>query len=237
MATYLLAHGAGLGGWVWKKVARRLQAAGHEVFTPTYTGLGERAHLGHSAIDIDHHIEDICAVIETEELDRFVLCGHSYGGTVITGVAERMSARIAALVYLDAWLPNSGESSFSRLGEDGEAKIRQAAAAHGDGWRVPMRSAQDQGIRDADDRAWYDRHLVGHPIGCMAQPIVHTQPWQRVPSRTFIHCNGAGPTQFDAIAAKLETDASWALHHLPCGHMAMVDLPDEVTQILIGVAP
>ena len=112
MTTFVLVHGAWMGGWCYKRVARLLRQAGHEVYTPTLTGLGERAHLINRAIDLDTHVQDIVGVIRCEELSDVVLCGHSYGGMVITGVAEQIAAKIRSLVYLDAFVPENGKCLF-----------------------------------------------------------------------------------------------------------------------------
>lgn len=236
MATFILVHGASLGGWVWKKVTTRLRDAGHDVFAPTLTGLGDRAHLGHKGINLDSHIADILGVIETEELQNFILVGHSYGGRVITGVAEKSAGRIAALVYLDAFLPKSGDSSFSHMDETQAKKVRKIVEEKGDGWRFPGRTASVFGIRDASDAAWLDRRSIGQPIGCMEQPIIHSGAWQQVKNLTYIHCTENDPSPFGAIAARLSSNPSWACHTLACGHIAMIDMPQELTEILRGVA-
>src|SRR5713226_3159825 len=108
MTTFLLAHGGWVGGWYWGRVTPLLGAAGHRVFTPTLTGCGERAHLINPAIDLDTHIEDVVNVIQYEDLRDVVLVGHSYGGMVITGVAEHVAERLAHLCYLDAFVPEDG---------------------------------------------------------------------------------------------------------------------------------
>ncbi|MEM1164180.1 MAG: alpha/beta fold hydrolase, partial [Pseudomonadota bacterium] len=113
MATFLLAHGAWNGGWAWRKLRPLMQAAGHDFWTPTYTGLGERAHLAHRGIDLDTHIADIMGVIEAEELQDIVLVGHSYGGMVATAVADRARDRVQRLIYVDAFAPRDGDSVAS----------------------------------------------------------------------------------------------------------------------------
>jgi pimeloyl-ACP methyl ester carboxylesterase len=110
--TFVLVHGAWSGGWCYHKVAARLRASGYEVFTPTLTGQGERSHLRDGSINLSLHIEDVCNVFHYEGLTRAVLAGHSYGGMVITGVADRIADKISALVYLDAFLPEDGQSLF-----------------------------------------------------------------------------------------------------------------------------
>ena len=115
MATFVLVHGAWHGSWCWKRVRKALQARGHDVFTPTLTGVGERSHLLSPDVNLDTHITDVVNLIRWEELSGIVLCGHSYGGCVITGVADRLSDRIAALVYLDAFVPEDGQSLYDIL--------------------------------------------------------------------------------------------------------------------------
>jgi len=117
MATFLVAHGAWSAGWAWKKMRPLLRARGHELYTPTHTGLGERSHLAHAGIDLDAHIADILAVLQFEDLRDVVLVGHSYGGMVATGAADRAADRIARLVYLDAFVPRDGQSLFDLVGE------------------------------------------------------------------------------------------------------------------------
>ena len=115
MATFVVAHGAWSAGWAWKKMRPLLRDKGHELFTPTYTGVGERAHLATPEVGLETHIQDILAVLEAEDLSGIVLVGHSYGGMVATGVADRAASRIAQLIYLDAFVPRSGQSLFDLL--------------------------------------------------------------------------------------------------------------------------
>ena len=118
MANFVLVHGAWHGGWCWVRVARILRDAGHEVFTPTLTGLGERVHLASADISLDTHVADVLGVLESEELEDVVLCGHSYGGMVVTGVAAQAAKRIDTLVYLDAFVPEDGQSVFELMGPE-----------------------------------------------------------------------------------------------------------------------
>src|SRR4051812_32124812 len=109
MATFLICHGAWSGGWSWRKVRPLLRAAGHQGFTPTHTGLGERAHLAHPLVDLETHVRDVLAVIEAEDISDLVLVAHSYGGMVGTVVADRVPGRIRHLIYLDAFVPADGQ--------------------------------------------------------------------------------------------------------------------------------
>ena len=132
--TFLVCHGAWSAGWAWKKMHPLMAAAGHRLVTPTYTGLGERAHLANPSIDLETHIEDVLDVIKYEDLRDIVLVGHSYGGMVATGVADRARDRVTQLIYIDAFVPADGQSLFD-LNE--VARQRMQELATGDGWRVP----------------------------------------------------------------------------------------------------
>src|SRR4051812_23470984 len=135
-ATFVLVHGAWHGGWCYKEVAHLLRQAGHEVYTPTLTGLGERAHLMSRTIDLSTHIEDILAVIRCENLSDVVLCGHSYGGMVIAGVAEQIADKLRTLVFLDAFVPENGKSLSDYLPTEQVEHMRADAAQNGDGYKV-----------------------------------------------------------------------------------------------------
>src|SRR5687768_6397697 len=130
--TFVVAHGAWSSGWAWKKMHPLMQARGNRLFTPSYTGLGERAHLAHPNIDLETHITDVVNVLVFEDLRDIVLVAHSYGGVVGTGVADRARDRIRRLVYLDAFVPEDGKSFFDLTGQ---GQLMRTAAV--DGWRVP----------------------------------------------------------------------------------------------------
>jgi len=138
MATVVLAHGAWSAAWAWKKMRPLFRTAGHEFFSPTYTGLGERAHLARPDIDLSTHVQDVLAMLEIEDLTQVTLPGHSYGGMVATGVADKAPGRIARVVYIDAFAPKDGQSLFDLLGPKGEARMRAGAAKDGDGWKLPL---------------------------------------------------------------------------------------------------
>src|SRR5579863_4737123 len=136
MANYVLVHGAWHGSWCWKRVRRALQAAGHEVFTPALTGVGERSHLASAGVNLSTHVADVVNLIRWEELSGVILCGHSYGGCVISGVADQIPERIRALVYLDAFILEDGESLFDVVPPAQGPAMRQQAQTSGDGWKV-----------------------------------------------------------------------------------------------------
>src|SRR3954454_19634713 len=134
MATFVLVHGAWHGSWCWKRVRKALQMRGHDVFTPTLTGVGERSHLLSPDVTLDTHIEDVVNLIAWEELSDVVLCGHSYGGCVITGVADRLPDRVGAMVYLDAFVLEHRQSLHDTLPPAQKALQIELAREHGEGW-------------------------------------------------------------------------------------------------------
>lgn len=144
MATFILVHGAWDGGYVWREVATQLRKEGHEVYTPTLTGLGERAHLAHSGVGLKTYIQDIVNVIHYEKLKDVILVGHSYAGMVITGVAEIIPEFIKNIVYVDAMIPNIGDSVMDISGPEMSSHFIEEVKVHGDGWRIIPRNASDQ---------------------------------------------------------------------------------------------
>jgi pimeloyl-ACP methyl ester carboxylesterase len=137
MATFVIVHGAWSGAHAWRWVRPLLREAGHEVFTPTLTGLGERAHLATPETDVDTHVADVAAVLHFEDLADVVLVGHSYGGLVISALADRHPERVAQLIYLDADVPEDGDCEFDFFPADERAGLEEAARTRGDGWKVP----------------------------------------------------------------------------------------------------
>ena len=164
---FLVCHGAWGGGWSWKKMHPLMQAADHRLVTPTYTGLGERVHLASPSIDLETHIQDVLNVIRYEDLGNVVLLGHSYGGMVATGVADRARDRVKQLIYLDAFVPDDGQSLFD-LNEAGREPMRALANA-GDGWRVPPNPTPAD--TPPEDVAWLNARRVDMPIRCFETPL------------------------------------------------------------------
>src|SRR6266487_878936 len=167
MAVFVLVHGGWGGGWEWRRVEERLRAAGHDVFRPTLTGLGERRHLLNREVDLDTHIEDVLALLHFEDLDDVVLCGQSYGGMVVTGVADRTPERIRHLVYIDGFVPHSGESVFDLFPDAFAETLREKARQNGDGMRVPFFLSAEQAT--AARGAWYAERISDHPLNTFEQ--------------------------------------------------------------------
>ncbi len=242
MATFVLVHGAWHGGWCYKRVAAHLRAAGHEVYTPTLTGLGERAHLMSRAVNLDTHIRDIVGVFRWEELTDVVLCGHSYGGMVITGVADKVPEKIRSLVYLDAFVPNSGESLFDLVTPETRAAFREDAQQNGEGYLMTPIPAAVFNV-NPKDAGWVDRMCVKHPLACFEQKISLSGGLARINKRTYILAPGwappaamGGQSPFVPLAEGLRQDPAWRVHSMPCGHDAMVDMPKELAELLVAAS-
>ena len=239
MATFVLVHGAWHGGWCYRDTAKALRDAGHTVFTPTHSGLGERSHQRGEAITLETHIRDVCGVIEWEELNDVILCGHSYGGMVITGVADRMADRIKALVYLDAFVPENGDSLIDLINK---ALPPEVAAVFVGGFRgaaLEGRSGMTQPIPAemfqiaAANRAWVDRRCVPQALATLDMPALLTGDAAKVAKRLFILADAWDPSPFRHFAAKFDGAPGWRVTKLPSSHDVMVDMPQELARELL----
>jgi len=207
--------------------------AGHRVFTPTLTGLGERAHLLTREVGLSTHIQDVVAVIESEELQRIVLVGQSYAGVVITGVADRMPERLSHLVYLDAFVPGNGQSIADLVGPQMIASLQEAGKSAGEGWRVPPLPPQACGVSEERDVCWMSRRMGFHPLKTMLDPLHLTRQNCPVP-KTFIYCNKPAMGFFESFVQKARAE-KWNVHELATGHTAMVTAPAELSRILLSI--
>ena len=232
MSSFVLVHGAWHGSWCWKRVRAGLQAQGHDVFTPTLTGLADRSHLLSRAVNLETHIQDVVNLIRWEELTDIVLCGHSYGGCVISGVADRMPEHIRALVYLDAFVLEDGENQMQHLTEMQSHQFREGVKNLGEGWKVPPIPAAVFNV-NAADREWVDRQCTMQPIGTMQQPLSLTGGIQKIQNVTFILATGYTPgSPFPPFYEKAKAKG-WKTQTVPCGHDVMLDLPEELTTLLV----
>jgi pimeloyl-ACP methyl ester carboxylesterase len=233
MATFVLVHGAWHGSWCWKRVRKQLQAEGHEVFTPTLTGVGERSHLLSPQVTLDTHVADIVNLLRWEELTEVVLCGHSYGGCVITGVADRAPERLRALVYLDAFILENGQSLHDVLPREvAEAQVRGAAET-GDGWRVPPITAEFFRV-NLTDRAWVDRQCTAQPLATFQQRLRVDRTFPAAKS-THILATGYEHSPFPPFH-EIAKRKSWKTLTVDCGHDVMLDKPAELVAMLRDAA-
>jgi pimeloyl-ACP methyl ester carboxylesterase len=237
MATYVLVHGGGHGGWCYQRVARILRDAGHEVYAPTLTGLGERAHLLSKDVDLDMHVRDVVALLYYEDLHDVILVGHSYGGMVITGIADRAADRIGRLVYLDAANPVNGQSLVDVAGPIIEATRPLGQVV--DGVELVLLPAPGgaafYGVTDPDDISWMDERLTGHPWRCFEQPLQLTNEaalWEM--PRYHIVCSSTLATRDRALMDEArEANRLW---EIDTGHDLMITEPKKVADALLEVA-
>jgi len=232
MTTFVLVHGAWHGGWCWQRVAWLLRVAGHDVYTPTLTGLGERAHLLGPEIRLHTHVQDIVGVLEYEDLRDVVLVGHSYSGMVITGVAEQAAERLRHLVYLDAFVPVDGQSMNDLLAPEVVTVFNEQARLEGNGYGIPPLS-DSFGITAADDLAWVRARLGMHPLNTHLDPVqLSNQLAHRLP-RTYLYCGGP---ILKAVADRLRSDPDWHVLDFETGHDAMVTEPEALSRLLGDLA-
>jgi len=234
LAIIALAHGAWSAAWAWKKVRPLMAAAGHQFFAPTYTGLGERAHLASQSNDLETHIQDVLGVLTYEYLREVVLIGHSYGGMVATGVADRARGRIARLIYLDAFVPANGQALID-LVPAGERQRLLDSVKSGDGWRVtPNPTPPDTSPEDLE---WIGKYRMPQSVRCFDQPLQLNA--ELTLPRAYIHCTRyAEQKPFAQFANRAQREAGWQVYDLDASHSPNVTAPtafmDALRQALAG---
>lgn len=239
--TYVLVHGSAHGGWCWGRVASRLRLAGHAVWTPTLTGLGERRHLLALDTDLDTHCTDVMNLLKYEELDDVILVGHSYAGIVISMVADRMPGPLRRLIYLDAQIPSNNESWADRQPEVASERMRAAlaytASISGEvpvmQFTPPFDTARMLGLTKDDDIAWVNRRVTDHPLSTYLQRVEFKNPIGNGVAKTYIACTGATLRVFDASKAMARSDPAWHYVTLDSCHDCMVSDPNEVADLLM----
>jgi pimeloyl-ACP methyl ester carboxylesterase len=234
MASFVLVHGAWHGGWCWKKVTPLLRRAGHEVYTPTLTGLGERVHLASAAVDLSTHIQDVVNILEYEDLQEVVLVGHSYGGMVIAGVADRIPERIAHIVYLDAFVPQDGESVFVLFGEP-EPEDQENLPGNDEGWQLPVDEELVNIWLGPADLPWALSRLAPQPIKTFQEPVHLINRSATATPATYIHCTYQPTGHPFAESIRRAQTMGWHYWELAAGHDAMVTMPKELVHLLLEV--
>jgi len=245
-APIVLVHGAWGGAWIWRHVLGPLRAAGHEVHAVTLTGDGERAHLRHAlpagGISLQTHVADVVALVQAEELSHIVLVGHSYGGMVVTGAADRLTAQdpqaLRSLVYLDAMIPLPGEGWGQQ--HSPEVVAARTAAAHANGYALPPPDPDGFGLSGAD-RDWLLRRQVPHPFGPhphgpYREPLdFDAERWARLP-RHFIDCTEPAYPTIAAMRQRARSLPGFTVHEMATGHCPMVSQPEALVALLLSIA-
>jgi pimeloyl-ACP methyl ester carboxylesterase len=232
MATFVLVHGAWSGAHGFRHVRRHLQAAGHEVFTPSLTGLGERAHLTSPQVTLTTHIQDVVNQVLYEDLSEMVLLGFSYGGMVVTGSLRHIADRISHLVYLDAFVPRDGDSLQSLI-----APSESAPVALGEEWLVPP---IPRSYDDPDEGAFMSARRVGHPLACFTEPVSLARPLEAYPfRRTYIRATADAPDApsahvFAAAAEHARSSPDWECLEVATNHVVPSNRPTELSELLLS---
>jgi pimeloyl-ACP methyl ester carboxylesterase len=232
MTTFVLVHGACLGAWCWSRVAKLLAARQHRVVAPALTGLGERSHLLHPDVDLETHILDVVNIMKWQQLRDIVLVGHSYGGMVVSGVAERMETSIASIVMLDAFFPADGQSAIDLL----PPPVRQAILkrAREGATATPPPPATTANVNEAD-RAWVDAQCTPHPIKSFLQAVTLTGARDRIAGKTCIRAANSPSAALDAGLLEAR-NKGWRTVEIATGHLAMIDAPAQLAGLLLQAA-
>jgi len=228
MAVFVVAHGAWSAGWAWKKMHPEMTARGHRLLTPTYTGLGERSHLAHAGIDLDTHIADIIGVLEFEDLADVNLIGHSYGGMVATGVADRARGRIARLIYLDAFAPDDGDSVVELL----PAAARTQRKPSPDGFIPPFDMPPDT---PAEDRAWCAPRRKPQPAKTFDQRLAFRGGPLALP-RHYIYCTRNAPDDRFRRFYERAGREGWGTSEIDASHNPHITCPRTLADLLDRIA-
>ena len=233
--VYVLVHGAWHGGWCWQEVSKILRANGAIVYTPTLSGLGEHKNTLSPAVNLDTHITDIVNLIEMEDLHDVILVGHSYGGTVIGGVADRIPERLRKLVYLDAILVENGQSALS-IQPPGVEKAMEQAAVHDGGLTIPAWPAATFGVKDTADARWVNERLTGHPFRTFSQTLTLHHPYGNHLPKIFIACTVDMLPAIVPFAEKTKKSKDWTYYELVTGHDAMITEPQKTAALFTSFA-
>jgi pimeloyl-ACP methyl ester carboxylesterase len=248
MRTYVLVGGAWLVGWCWQRVARRLRNGGHDVYPATLTGLGERVHLASPQINLETHITDVVNLIEFEDLHDVVLLGHSYGGLVVTGAADRIPERISELVYLDTAPLPDGAIMIEKVPPELRKRTEERVQELGEGWKFPIPPPEElanmaslEGVDEDHLRLLYSR-ATPQPFGTYTQPLRFTNPAREALRKLGILCSFSLAQVKEMLASdnplfRGVAGPEWRFVELPTGHWPMFSRPDDLAELLLEIPP
>lgn len=240
MSTYVLVHGAFLGGWCWRRVKHRLRGYGHTVYSPTLTGLGDLDQLLAPDVGLQAHIQDVVSVIRDEKINDAVLVGHSYGGMVITGVMETTRPCIKHMVYIDAFVPKTSQALCEQFSPKNWEDIQKRVQETGDGWRWelgdPEREMHYWGITAYSDLNWVLPRLRPQSIKTATEPVLLSGSEAMEPKKTYIYCSNDRPNgTYHGTEKRLRNDPNWKFHDIPAGHAAIITHPELISALLLSV--
>jgi pimeloyl-ACP methyl ester carboxylesterase len=242
MTTFVLVHPAWFGGWCWRDVTPSLRAGGHDVYAPTLTGLGERAHLLNRDIGLNTHVQDVVETITSNDLQDVVLVGNSSGGTVITAAADQVPDRVTGLIYLDAFVPADGESTSSLIPPDRWEQLAQLVGVEGDGWLLPRWAPMSWEkivrdiwqVNDEEKFQWVVSELRPTPLTHFTDPVSLVNTDRLRARRSYIRCR-TSPAPFDKPAAIAQNSSDWTYRERPWSHVPFITQPAELAQLLLEV--
>ncbi len=234
MAKIVVAHGAWSAGWAWKKMHAVWGQRGHTLFTPTWTGIGERRHLASPLVTLSTHIEDLVGHVETEDHRDIVLLAHSYGGMVATGAMGRIADRVRQIIYLDAVVPERGQSMLDTAGPEVAAALRARVAEAGqDAWLVPSNPMPPD--TSADDLAWISTRRVDQPLGTFEEPTPFGSEEITVP-KAYIYCLRCGPgDMFRVFAERARQRSEWEYREIDASHSPNITAPEVLADVVEGL--
>lgn len=233
-ATIVIVHGAWVGGARWRRVANHLIERGHEVFTPTLTGLGERAHLSSPAVNLSMHAQDVANLIRYERLKNVLLVGHSYGGMPISVAPELLpDGVIQSIMFMDAFYPEDGESLNDLVPEPHKP-------AEPDGYLVPPPRATAVGFNahlSPEERDAYEAMRLPQSVYCFTEKARLTGARERIPKKTYVLATGYENTVFTKFAEKLRRRPGWRVEEMPYTHDLQYVAPKEVADMIESAVP
>lgn len=234
--TFVLVHGAGHGGWCYERVARILRSQGHRVFTPTLAGLAERSAEMSPRINLTTHVDDILSLFDDERLGEVFLCGHSYGGMVISGVADRIPERIRHLVFIDAVVPESGKCMNDYVFPGWKRiPVQLAVRLFGRGYKLtPPPPAWYFKVNKAD-QPWVNRMLTAHPFASLQEKIVLGGHADRIAGHTYVYAANFGFPPLTEQYERARARDGWKVFEVEAGHDIMIDAPDALSEILASL--
>lgn len=233
MATFVLVHGGWSGAHGWRTVRRLLASAGHDVFTPSLTGIGERVHLVSPQVGLSTHVLDVVNLVLFEDLHEIVLVGYSYGGAVVTGALPHLADRTGELVYLDAFVPTDGQTVAGLSGRE-----RPSSIVFSGDWLV---APPDRRYDDPDEAAWQTARRVPHPVRCFTEPVVVPTPVEAYPfGLTYIKAtadsrDAPGGDAFWNAAEHARGSRRWRYHEIDTNHMVASNRPRELAKLLSAI--
>jgi len=233
--TFVLVHGAAGGGWQWRRVADRLEREGCKVFTPTLTGLGERSHLLSKNVGLNTHVADVVNVVRWEGLERICLVAHSYAGWPCGAALDQIGAKVASVVWLDAFKPEDGRALIDLAAASLRPTYEEAVADGALG--MPLAARLSTAAVNARDEAFLRAKLTPQPIATYLQTLRYGGGLERIAKKTYVRLADFANPSFDRAYAACKADKAWSTAELTdCGHYAMFDAPERLATLLLNAA-